>query len=158
MTKRRVHEAYAALEFCVSPRCRFQGNLQQDAHEFCGDLLNALHDELFATFTRRAEEAGDEEEAAQEAGGITKEDQELHRNAGPYLPTVRRLHATISTTLECVSCGSSRDRLEDFLDLSVDFPTDKPATCKCGIVPFLTLMMSDPSPIPASMHRACSGG
>ena len=25
---------------------RFQGNQQQDAHEFMGDLLNALHDEM----------------------------------------------------------------------------------------------------------------
>lgn len=39
-----------------------------------------------------------------------------------YLPTARRLLATISTKLVCTSCGNAREKLEEFRDLSVDFP------------------------------------
>ena len=35
---------------------RFAGNAQQDAHEFLGDLVNAIHDDLvrWGTLTHRA--------------------------------------------------------------------------------------------------------
>ena len=42
-----------------------------------------------------------------------------------YLPTARRLLATISTKLVCPKCGNSREKLEEFRDLSVDFPSQE---------------------------------
>ena len=119
---------------------RFVGNRQQDAHEFLGDLLNAVHDDL-APFSPDAEQAlidhapvgateSAEAVAAEAAGRLAaRSDLEagspalrLHDEACPWLPTSRCFHAEVEVTLRCAdpSCGYERRRLEHYRDFSLD--------------------------------------
>jgi ubiquitin C-terminal hydrolase len=74
----------------------FAGNGEHDAHEFCLELLNQLHDELAA-----AQKKADLDGPAAE------------------LPT-QLFDFSCNQKLVCTSCGYTRDKTELYRDLSVD--------------------------------------
>lgn len=76
----------------------FAGNSEHDAHEFCLELLNQLHDELA--------------DSQQKVDGV----------AANGLPT-QLFDFTCIVHLKCKSCGYQRERREVYRDLSVDFPS-----------------------------------
>jgi ubiquitin C-terminal hydrolase len=81
----------------------FAGNAEHDAHEFCLELLNQIHDELLADQKKQAEEQPDEEKKPIE------------------LPT-QIFDFSCSVTLRCSTCGYERANPEMYRDLSIDLP------------------------------------
>lgn len=73
----------------------FAGTAEHDAHEFCLELLNQLHDEL-----------------ADADVTLAKLNQ---------LPT-QLFDFTFTVTLQCAQCASAREQREVYRDLSVDLP------------------------------------
>jgi ubiquitin C-terminal hydrolase len=76
----------------------FAGNREHDAHEFCLELLNQIHDEL----------------ADQEKARAAEEEK-------PALPT-QLFDFRCLLNLKCNQCGYVRQKTEMYRDLSVDFP------------------------------------
>jgi len=79
----------------------FAGNAEHDAHEFCLELLNQMHDELLAEQKKQTEQP--EEKKPIE------------------LPT-QIFDFTCSATLQCSTCSYQRANLEMYRDLSIDLP------------------------------------
>merc|ERR1719247_1228605 len=80
----------------------FAGNAEHDAHEFCLELLNQMHDELLARRAAVKQEQADEIKPAE-------------------LPT-QIFDFTCSATLQCSTCGYQRANSEMYRDLSIDLP------------------------------------
>ncbi|KAL7453474.1 hypothetical protein ACHAWC_005147 [Mediolabrus comicus] len=105
---------------------KFHGYEQRDAHEFLGDLVDFLHDEL-------AECPDDEEKEdttknffqdSDEDDGIESAAPPAAAVATPILPTDEYFHLKVRVCLECNSCGYSRSKDELYRHLSVDVGED----------------------------------
>ncbi len=105
---------------------KFAGYEQRDAHEFLGDLVDFLHDELADTPSDEkddevkkkleqpnSDDAADDESAAAPAAVVTTD-----------LPTDEYFHLKVRMCLECKSCGYSRSKEELYRHLSVDVGED----------------------------------
>jgi hypothetical protein len=82
---------------------KFHGNGQHDVHEFLGDVIDSLHDEL----VKPAPPDENGESAAPPAATIAT-------------PTDEYFHLKVRVCLECNSCGYSRSKDELYRHLSVD--------------------------------------
>jgi len=82
----------------------FQGNGQQDAHEFFLEYMNQLHDELLTAHKAHCQ--------AFVAGG---------QGEVPVLATQSHFDAEVQRQLTCVQCGQARTVSERFRDFSLDF-------------------------------------
>lgn len=116
---------------------RFSGNLQQDAHEFLGQLLNALHEELTLYASRASAEL-----AAQAASSLV--------SSTPMQPPAAR-----STSARFPSTAAKMNFPASALDFqSPDFDTDRPAPVDDGITPNRKGFDSDPATGPAIVTPA----
>jgi len=97
---------------------KFAGYEQRDAHEFLGDLVDFLHDELAENDEakkKKSEDAPDESAAAAAAAAAV---------VTTDLPTDEYFHLKVRVCLECKSCGYSRSKEELYRHLSVDVGED----------------------------------
>jgi ubiquitin C-terminal hydrolase len=80
----------------------FAGNAEHDAHEFCLELLNQMHDELLAEQKKQPTVQDDEKK--------------------PLAIPTQIFDFTCSATLQCRTCGYERSNPEMYRDLSIDLP------------------------------------
>ena len=105
---------------------KFHGYEQRDAHEFLGDLVDFLHDELAECpddkekedTTKNMFEDSDEDDGSESAAPPAA------AVATPILPTDEYFHLKVRVCLECNSCGYSRSKDELYRHLSVDVGED----------------------------------
>eukprot|EP00913_Durusdinium_trenchii_P019197 g18042.t1 len=81
----------------------FQGNVQQDAHEFFLEYMNQLHDEMLKLHQ----------------GWVAKNSHAAIEE--PALATQTHFDAEVQRQLSCVQCGQARTVTERFRDFSLDF-------------------------------------
>ena len=118
---------------------KFVGNSQEDAHEFFLDLINVLHEELYAmrnifikhwkklpraTRVLCGEEVVVVEEGVEEGEGKVEgeaegeeaddDEQERARELFECLPTTRNLHAEVQVTLQCKGCHQTHQGTSQF--------------------------------------------
>jgi ubiquitin C-terminal hydrolase len=108
---------------------KFTGYEQRDAHEFLGDLVDFLHDEL-ADSPSDGNEDGEMKKL--EESSYVDDDDVAGKSApaaavattSPLLPTDEYFHLKVRVCLECKSCGYSRSKDELYRHLSVDVGED----------------------------------
>lgn len=86
---------------------KFQGSEQQDAHEFLGDLIDCIHEEMLSKpKVKPEEESTDSHKMASNAENETDLDEATSK--GSILPTDKFFRCDVETCLKCVTCGYSR--------------------------------------------------
>eukprot|EP01084_Bolivina_argentea_P310538 537385_1 len=89
----------------------FANHSQQDAHELLGFLLNSLHEEIYGVIEKYYQ---------------TNNDIKLKSKILQWLsPIYCNFHLEIESQLICTMCGHKRNKIESFLDLSLDLPEIK---------------------------------
>jgi len=94
---------------------KFTGYEQRDAHEFLGDLVDFLHEELVGTTLDEKDDESNSEEAA-----AADNDEVAATVATTDLPTDEYFHLKVRVCLKCKSCGYSRSKEELYRHLSID--------------------------------------
>eukprot|EP00985_Skeletonema_marinoi_P007314 scaffold3206_cov119-Skeletonema_marinoi.AAC.1 len=99
---------------------KFAGYEQRDAHEFLGDLVDFLHEELVDSpsdekddDSKKSEESNSEDAEEKPATVVTTD-----------LPTDEYFHLKVRVCLKCKSCGYSRSKEELYRHLSIDVGED----------------------------------
>ena len=105
---------------------KFAGYEQRDAHEFLGDLVDFLHEELVDSPSDDKEE---EEEPKKSDDSDSEEDSAAKDNVATTvvttdLPTDEYFHLKVKVCLKCKSCGYSRSKEELYRHLSIDIGED----------------------------------
>jgi hypothetical protein len=101
---------------------KFAGYEQRDAHEFLGDLVDLLHEELVDS---PSDEKDDESKKLVESNSEEDEaDEKPATVVTTDLPTDEYFHLKVSVCLKCKSCGYSRSKEELYRHLSIDVGED----------------------------------
>jgi ubiquitin C-terminal hydrolase len=101
----------------------FRGNRQQDVHEFLGQLLDKVHEELEEDDGKEDDaEMSLEDDSESTTTAAAMEDKKSHERTS--LPTDEFFYFKVRQCLECDSCGYSRSKDELYRHLSVDIGED----------------------------------
>lgn len=108
---------------------KFAGYEQRDAHEFLGDLVDFLHEELVNDpLEEKDDEAKKSEESDSQDSGATVEEKPA-TVVTTDLPTDEYFHLKVRVCLKCKSCGYSRSKEELYRHLSIDVGEDDQGEC-----------------------------
>mmetsp|Transcript_3030 Transcript_3030/g.6265 ORF Transcript_3030/g.6265 Transcript_3030/m.6265 type:complete len:1081 (-) Transcript_3030:4020-7262(-) len=99
---------------------KFAGYEQRDAHEFLGDLVDFLHEELVDS---PSDEKDDDSKKSQESNSEDAEEKPA-TVVTTDLPTDEYFHLKVRVCLKCKSCGYSRSKEELYRHLSIDVGED----------------------------------
>eukprot|EP00984_Skeletonema_dohrnii_P016774 scaffold7511_cov72-Skeletonema_dohrnii-CCMP3373.AAC.1 len=99
---------------------KFAGYEQRDAHEFLGDLVDFLHEELVDS---PSDEKDDESKKSEESNTEDAEEKPA-TVVTTDLPTDEYFHLKVRVCLKCKSCGYSRSKEELYRHLSIDVGED----------------------------------
>eukprot|EP00985_Skeletonema_marinoi_P031452 scaffold37696_cov185-Skeletonema_marinoi.AAC.9 len=99
---------------------KFAGYEQRDAHEFLGDLVDFLHEELVDS---PSDEKDDESKKLEESNSEDAEEKPA-TVVTTDLPTDEYFHLKVRVCLKCKSCGYSRSKEELYRHLSIDVGED----------------------------------
>ncbi|XP_064597837.1 ubiquitin carboxyl-terminal hydrolase 37-like [Liolophura sinensis] len=109
---------------------RFSGYQQHDAHEFLGQVLDQLKEEVVKI--NKSTPSPNKEASAEE---LTVTGQEYVN------PTIQNFEFEVLHTLKCTECGETVTKTEQFNDLSLDLPqrsnADEPQTIQDALDLFL---------------------
>ena len=87
---------------------KFRGYQQRDAHEFLGDLIDQIHEELERASDKNTIVQG----VHQKDEGLKADEELVHSNSdtsnGPMLPTDGYFRLDVEVCLKCQSCGYRR--------------------------------------------------
>jgi len=100
---------------------KFAGYEQRDAHEFLGDLVDFLHEELVDS---PSDEKDDESKKSEESNSEDAEEEKPATVVTTDLPTDEYFHLKVRVCLKCKSCGYSRSKEELYRHLSIDVGED----------------------------------
>ena len=100
---------------------KFAGYEQRDAHEFLGDLVDFLHEELVGTPSDENENDGNPKKTEDSNSDAAADDEEVPATVVTTdLPTDEYFHTKVRVCLKCKSCGYSRSKEELYRHLSID--------------------------------------
>jgi len=109
----------------------FQGFEQRDAHEFLGELIDKIHDEL-AGQTPYADGDEKKEDVPAAAGDSMAEESKVvsptktgESASNEVLPTDEYFRCDIEVSLKCKSCGYTRSKQEMYRHLSLDIVQER---------------------------------
>jgi len=102
---------------------RFHGCQQRDAHEFLGEVIDQIHEELSPPSTGNEQEGS---ESKQDGTGDKSESPRKEEDSGAreIEPTDEFFRWNVQVCLKCKSCGYSRSKEEMYRYLSIDIGHD----------------------------------
>ncbi|XP_065052207.1 ubiquitin carboxyl-terminal hydrolase 37-like isoform X2 [Rhopilema esculentum] len=91
---------------------RFSGNMQHDAHEFLGQCLDQLKEDIIKPSPLQGNEADE----------TTPSDGEQQKSLEAACPVARNFECQVSHNIECEECRNQIAKEEIFYDFSLDIP------------------------------------